>query len=111
MTHAIDFLHLVDTIVLIKDGEVILTGNYDDIKDDPYLIKIMKIHKSHQKEQNEIVRKNNEENKKREDNEKKGLIEVVPDQSDSDNDDEEEANMQMNILDASMDPSLELSMH
>lgn len=44
ITHAIDFLHLVDSIVLLKDGEVILHGNYEEIKDDPYMQKLIEIH-------------------------------------------------------------------
>jgi ABC-type transport system involved in cytochrome bd biosynthesis fused ATPase/permease subunit len=51
VTHAVDFLHLVDSIILLKEGEVILSGKYEDIKNDPYLIEIMKIHRSHKKEQ------------------------------------------------------------
>ena len=51
VTHAVDFLHLVDRIILLKEGEIILTGKYEDIKDDQYLIEIMRIHKSHKKEQ------------------------------------------------------------
>lgn len=38
VTHAVDFLHLVDNIILLKEGQIILQGNYEDIKDDPYLI-------------------------------------------------------------------------
>lgn len=66
VTHAVDFLHLVDNIVLFKDGQVILQGKYEDIKDDPYLIQIMSIHKSHQKEQHKLVDdiKKTEEKKK-----------------------------------------------
>jgi len=51
VTHAVDFLHLVDSIILLKEGEVILSGKYEDIQNDPYLIEIMKIHRSHKKEQ------------------------------------------------------------
>jgi ABC-type bacteriocin/lantibiotic exporter with double-glycine peptidase domain len=29
VTHAVDFLHLVDKIILLKDGEIILTGSYE----------------------------------------------------------------------------------
>jgi len=46
VTHAIDFLHLVDRIVVIKDGELILDGHYKDIKDDEYLKQLLIIHKS-----------------------------------------------------------------
>ena len=37
VTHAVDFLHLVDIVVLLKDGEVVLSGSYEDIQEDPYL--------------------------------------------------------------------------
>ena len=37
VTHAIDFLHLVDKILLMKDGEIILSGSYEDIKENAYL--------------------------------------------------------------------------
>jgi ABC-type bacteriocin/lantibiotic exporter with double-glycine peptidase domain len=37
VTHAIDFLHLVDRILLMKDGEIILSGGYEEIKDNAYL--------------------------------------------------------------------------
>ena len=47
VTHAVDFLHLVDKVIILKDGEVILQGAYEQIKENPYLIEIMRIHKSH----------------------------------------------------------------
>ena len=49
VTHAVDFLHMVDSIILLKEGEVILQGRYEDIKENPYLIEIMRIHNSHKK--------------------------------------------------------------
>jgi ABC-type bacteriocin/lantibiotic exporter with double-glycine peptidase domain len=54
VTHAVDFLHLVDTIILLKDGEVLLQGSYEEIKDEPYLEKLMEIHKQHQSEQSKL---------------------------------------------------------
>lgn len=44
VTHAVDFLHLVDEIILLKDGEVIRQGNYSALKNDDYVKKIMKIY-------------------------------------------------------------------
>jgi len=38
VTHAVDFLHLVDTIILLKQGEVLVQGSFEDIKDHPYLL-------------------------------------------------------------------------
>lgn len=48
VTHAVDFLHMVDEIILLKDGQVMLQGAYDHVKNDPYLVQIMAIHRSHQ---------------------------------------------------------------
>ena len=45
VTHAIDFLHLVDTIILLQKGRVILKGNYNELKDSPYLKEVIGIHK------------------------------------------------------------------
>ena len=47
VTHAADFFHLVDRVIILDKGRVVLQGHYDQIKDDPYLIQVMKIHKSH----------------------------------------------------------------
>lgn len=37
VTHAVDFLEFVDTVVVIKNGEIVLKGAFKDIKDDDYL--------------------------------------------------------------------------
>lgn len=44
VTHAVDFLHFVDTIVLMKDGEVLMKGSYDELKNSPYLKEVIAIH-------------------------------------------------------------------
>ena len=54
VTHAVDFLHLVDQIILLKDGQVHLNGSYQEIKNDEYLLKLMDIHKQHEQNQNKI---------------------------------------------------------
>ena len=51
VTHAIDFLHLVDQIILIKDGRVVLHGPFNEVKENAYLKELVRIFKSHQKEQ------------------------------------------------------------
>lgn len=48
VTHAIDFLHLADQIIVFKKGCVFLDGKFDELKDNPYLVKLLKIHNSHQ---------------------------------------------------------------
>jgi len=49
VTHAVDFLHLVDEIIVMKQGEIVLKGSFEDIKNEPYLVEIINIHKSHEK--------------------------------------------------------------
>lgn len=38
VTHAVDFLSLVDRIILMKEGQIILQGSYEELKDNDYLI-------------------------------------------------------------------------
>ena len=44
VTHAIDFLHLSDKIIVMKKGRIVLDGTFESLKDNDYLIKILKIH-------------------------------------------------------------------
>jgi len=48
VTHAIDFLHLVDRIIVFKEGEMVLSGSYSQIENEPYLQQLIQIHKGHQ---------------------------------------------------------------
>jgi len=48
VTHAVDFLHLVDSVVLIKDGRIQFKAPYSEIKDHPYVKELMDIHQSHE---------------------------------------------------------------
>ena len=41
VTHAIDFIHRCDRIIVLEKGEVILDGHYEAIKDDKYMVKLM----------------------------------------------------------------------
>lgn len=45
ITHAIDFLHLSDRIVVIKDGEVEACGAYAELQNDPHLREVLEINK------------------------------------------------------------------
>jgi ABC-type bacteriocin/lantibiotic exporter with double-glycine peptidase domain len=38
VTHAVDFLHLVDRIIVFDEGKIVLEGSYDEIKNDSYLV-------------------------------------------------------------------------
>lgn len=44
VTHAVDFLHFVDTIILMKEGKIMLHGTYDELKNSPYLKEVIHIH-------------------------------------------------------------------
>lgn len=50
VTHAIDFLALVDRVIVMNDGQIVLDGKFEDIQGDPYLVQLMEIHKAHQNE-------------------------------------------------------------
>ena len=47
VTHAMDFLHLCDKIIVMKEGQIVLEGSLTDLANDPYVIKLMEIHKNH----------------------------------------------------------------
>ena len=48
VTHAVDFLHLADSIICLKDGKIEFQGKYDEVKSHPYLKELLSIHKGHQ---------------------------------------------------------------
>ena len=50
VTHAVDFLHLADSIVLLKNGSVVFKGAYQDVKDNEYMQELYAIHTKHLKE-------------------------------------------------------------
>ena len=50
VTHAIDFVHLADQIIIIKDGKVQASGSYDDLAGNPYLMQVQDIHTKNKKE-------------------------------------------------------------
>ena len=45
VTHAIDFLHLADRLVILKDGQIQATGTYDEMQDNPHLQEVLSINK------------------------------------------------------------------
>ena len=36
VTHAVDFLHLADKILVIKEGKIDQSGSFTELKDSPY---------------------------------------------------------------------------
>ena len=55
VTHAIDFVHLADRVVIMKEGKIAAHGSYDELKDNEYMKQVMEIHNTHQKEKEEIA--------------------------------------------------------
>lgn len=44
VTHSIDFLHLADKIVILKQGQIKSKGTLKELREDPYLKEILAIH-------------------------------------------------------------------
>lgn len=45
VTHALDFLHLCDRIVVIKNGKIAANGTYEELAADEHVSEIVKIHR------------------------------------------------------------------
>ena len=56
MTHAIDFVHLADRVVIMKKGKISAQGTYEELQDNEYMKEVMDIHKSHEKETKDIAK-------------------------------------------------------
>jgi len=56
VTHAIDFVHLADKVVIMKKGHVKAHGTYEDLRDNEYMKEVMDIHKEHIKENKKIAK-------------------------------------------------------
>ena len=57
VTHAIDFVHLADRVVIMKKGKVQAQGTYEELRDNQYMKEVISIHKSHEKETKELAEK------------------------------------------------------
>ena len=50
VTHAVDFVHLADHIIIMKDGEVQAQGSYESLAEHPYILEITEIHNKNKTE-------------------------------------------------------------
>lgn len=50
VTHAVDFVHLADKIVIMNDGKIVAQGSYKELVDHPYMIQIQDIHETNRDE-------------------------------------------------------------
>jgi ABC-type molybdate transport system ATPase subunit len=45
VTHAVDFLHLADRIIVMQNGQVQANGPFEELQNDPHLIEVLNIYK------------------------------------------------------------------
>ena len=45
VTHSIDFVHLADKIVIMKEGCIKAQGTFEELREDKYMKEIQEIHK------------------------------------------------------------------
>lgn len=49
-THAVDFMHLADRLVVMEQGRVVGFGSFDELKEGGFLEKVLAIHNNQLKE-------------------------------------------------------------
>lgn len=54
VTHAVDFLHLSDRIIVMSGGSVQAFGTFKDLQNDPHLIEVLNIYKKQNQENQEL---------------------------------------------------------
>ena len=50
VTHAVEFAHLADHIIVMKDGRVETQGTYEELKDLPYMTQVEELHSKNKNE-------------------------------------------------------------
>ena len=60
VTHAVDFVHLADKIVIMNEGKIIAQGSYGELEDHPYMKQILDIHETNKDE----IKNANDQDKK-----------------------------------------------
>lgn len=50
VTHALDFLHLSDRIIIMDKGMIVADGSYEELKNDPMLEKTIKVHQKNKQD-------------------------------------------------------------
>ena len=50
VTHAVDFVHLADKIVIMNEGKIIAQGSYSELENHPYMKQIQDIHETNKDE-------------------------------------------------------------
>lgn len=55
-THAMEFLHLADKIVVLKEGSIATQGSFDYVQKHPIVKKIMAIHNKNEADKNQAFK-------------------------------------------------------
>jgi ABC-type molybdate transport system ATPase subunit len=50
VTHAVDFVHLADKIVIMENGRIQAQGTYKELATNEYMMQILDIHEKHKQE-------------------------------------------------------------
>ena len=61
VTHAVDFVHLADKIIIMDQGKITAQGTYEELKNNEYMIHIQDIHQKNKDELKKANQKANEE--------------------------------------------------
>ena len=97
VTHAIDFLHVADQIIVMKKGHVVLDGTFESLKDNAYLVKILKIH-NHNKESSQPKTKLQDADHSESENEVKNIKKTKKEGKIISEEDEEEITVKTKIF-------------
>ena len=57
VTHAVEWMHLADKVILMEKGQIKAFGTPEELADNEYVIKIQDIHKKHKTETEEVANK------------------------------------------------------
>lgn len=99
-THAIDFVHLADRVIVMKDGEIKVQGTHEEVMEHEIVKEIYEIHNKNKKANLEkIVKKEGEEETKKKDEDSDGVdhLESSTDVPEKENDSEETDKMNMGL--------------
>jgi len=50
VTHAVEFIHLADHVIIMDDGRVQAQGTYEQLASHPYMLKVQEIHAKNKNE-------------------------------------------------------------
>jgi ABC-type sulfate/molybdate transport systems ATPase subunit len=50
VTHAVEFIHLADNVIILKEGKVEAQGTYEQLKEHAYMLEIQEIHAKNKRE-------------------------------------------------------------